>query len=108
MTTFVPFPQDAHKPGENITWIPLLSKHLFFTSGKNSLHSKCCVQNRADHLVFRESFLLNISFKSESALSVSSVNIKIPLRAEIEFLKDILETHTKSLYFISLEIMEFF
>lgn len=30
------------------------------------------------------------------------------LRAEIEFLKDMVETHIKSFYFIIMEIMEFF
>lgn len=36
------------------------------------------------------------------------MNVKITLRAEIEFLKDIVETHIKSFYFITMEIVEFF
>lgn len=36
------------------------------------------------------------------------MSIKITLSAEIEFLKDIVETHIKSFYFITIEIMEFF
>jgi hypothetical protein len=40
------------------------------------------------------------------AISVSSVNIKITLSAEIENLKDV-EIYMKSSHFITMEIMEF-